>query len=300
MKLVHLSDIHIDDAPILGHDPVERFEAALAHVAEHHGDAERVVVTGDLTHRGDAASYRRLRALLRSAGLVDADGASERLRLLIGNHDDRGAFREAFPETPCDAHGFVQSVDETAAGRFAYLDTAEPGTHAGHLSPERLAWLAGVLARAREDGAAVHLFMHHNPVPVGVPSSDSIGLVQWRELGELLSGFPGTVRHLYFGHCHHTLAGSVAGIPFSAPRSTCHPCWPDPGGDDPRLGVGPLEPSYAVALLEPSHTVVHAIDFLREADVVRLDLDADGWVSSERERAAPAREPAAGPAPEPA
>ncbi len=284
MKLVHLSDVHIDDAPILGHDPVERFEAVLAHVAEHHGDAERIVVTGDLTHRGDGASYRRLRVMLQNAGLIDEAGTSERLRLLIGNHDDRAEFLEAFPQTPRDAHGFVQYVDDTPAGRLVCLDTALAGTHAGHLSPERLAWLAEALGRARDDAVPTYLFMHHNPVPVGVASSDTIGLVQWRELGELLSGFPGTVRHLFFGHCHFTLAGSVAGIPFSAPRSTCHPCWPDPGSDDPRLGVGPLEPSYAVALLEPSHTVVHSIDFLREPDVRRLELGSDGWVSSDDER----------------
>ena len=263
MKLVHLSDVHVDTIPVHGIDPVARLEAALDHALAHHGDAERIAITGDLTHRGDETSYRLLRGALARAGLAGSDGLDPRLRLMIGNHDDRGTFVHVFPEVRRDPFGFVASVDPVSVGRFVYLDTQSPGTHAGRLSPRRMGWLADALARAREDGVGVWLFMHHNPAPVGVPEADRIGLVEWRELAELLSGVPGTVRHVFFGHCHFTLAGSVAGIPVSAPRSTSHPCWPDLGGPDSRMGVGPLEPDYAVALIEPSHTIVHAIDFLR-------------------------------------
>ena len=267
MKLVHLSDVHVDTTPVHGIDPVARLEAALDHVLGHHRDAERIVITGDLAHRGDEASYRVLRAVLARAGLADARGLDPRLRLLIGNHDDRSAFVHVFPEIRLDPYGSVASVDPVSAGRFVYLDTQSPGTHAGRLTPTRMGWLADALARAREDGVGAWLFMHHNPAPVGVPDADRIGLVEWRELAELLSGFPGTVRHVFFGHCHFTLAGSIAGVPISAPRSTSHPCWPDIGGPDSRMGVGPLEPDYAVALIEPSHTIVHAIDFARAAAV---------------------------------
>ena len=33
------------------------------------------------------------------------------------------------------------------------------------------------------------------------------------------------------------------------------------------MGVGPLGPDYAVALIEPSHAIVHAIDFARASAV---------------------------------
>lgn len=62
MKLVHISDIHINPEPILGFDPIRNFEACLAHVAEFHADAGRIVITGDLTHHGKAESYERLKA----------------------------------------------------------------------------------------------------------------------------------------------------------------------------------------------------------------------------------------------
>ena len=39
MKLIHISDIHINPEPILGIDPVANFKAGLDHVAAYHSDA---------------------------------------------------------------------------------------------------------------------------------------------------------------------------------------------------------------------------------------------------------------------
>ncbi|MFZ2100369.1 MAG: metallophosphoesterase, partial [Oricola sp.] len=52
MKIVHISDIHISPEPILDLDPVANFRACLAHVEQYQGDADRIVITGDLTHHG--------------------------------------------------------------------------------------------------------------------------------------------------------------------------------------------------------------------------------------------------------
>ena len=64
MKLVHLSDIHINADPIAGSDTVAEFAAALAHIQKRHADADAVVISGDLTHHGQHDSYVRLRAML--------------------------------------------------------------------------------------------------------------------------------------------------------------------------------------------------------------------------------------------
>ena len=64
MKLIHISDIHINPEPVCGLDPVENFRRCLAHVEVNHADADRVVITGDLTHHGREESYRLLAAML--------------------------------------------------------------------------------------------------------------------------------------------------------------------------------------------------------------------------------------------
>lgn len=269
MKLIHISDIHIHDQEILGQEPVANFKACLAHIEQEHRDADRVVITGDLTHHGHRASYERLRELL--------DGSPLAPRLMIGNHDDRPTFREVFPEVPVDANGYVQYAEDTVAGRFLYLDTMAPGTHAGRYGPDRQAWLSGELARARSDGAVVYMFMHHHPCPVGARSADLIGLIEGPSVRQVLQDYRDIVRHVFFGHCHFTLSGSVCGIPMSAPRSTNHPNAPDLV-DRGAIAHGPLAPSYNVVLIEDDTTVVHTIDFLLEAELQWLPLQNDGWI----------------------
>lgn len=272
MKLVHISDIHVNEEPILGHEPNGHLQTCLDHVLAHHGDADRIVVTGDLTHHGRASSYERLRDIL------DACAFPETLepRLLLGNHDDRDNFRTAFPDAATDPNGFVQWEEDTPAGRFVYLDTLEPGTHAGSLSGGRLEWLAERLDAAPGD---VFVFMHHNPAPVGVANADAIGLMDAAPFHDLVRRHRDRIRHIFFGHCHFTLSGSLHGVPFSAPRSTNHPCWPDIGGDGRRMGFGPFERTYSVVLIEPDHVTVHSIDFMRQDDVLWHVTDETGWIN---------------------
>lgn len=269
MKLIHISDIHIHDEKILGQAPIANFTACLAHVETHHRDADRVVITGDLTHHGRRHSYAQLREIVMASPLEP--------RLLLGNHDDREVFRAVFPEIPVDAGGYVQYAEDTDAGRFLYLDTLAAGTHAGRYGPDRQAWLAAELARARADGAPVYLFMHHHPCPVGARSADMIGLIEGDEVRALLAEYRDIVRHIFFGHCHVTLSGSVCGIPMSAPRSTNHPNAPDLAHRG-AIAVGPLAPAYNVVLIGPDSTVVHTIDFLAEAALDWIPLGADGWI----------------------
>lgn len=274
MKIVHISDIHINAEPILDLDPVENFRKCLAHVEEHQHDADRVIITGDLTHHGLAESYGLLKEMLAGSSLT-GDRAP---RLLIGNHDRRETFAAAFPDAKRDRGGFIQWSEETPAGIFIYMDTVEPDTHAGAYCEERRGWLEGELETARSQGKPAFLFMHHNPTTVHVANADQIGIRDEAELKALLARHRDTVRHIFFGHCHFSLSGAFAGIPFSAPRSTNHPCWPDFSGDPLRMGYGALQPNYNVCFLGPDDVIVHAIDFLDAGKVKWEETTEEGWI----------------------
>jgi len=275
MKIVHISDIHINPEPILDLDPVENFRACLAHVEEHQRDADRVIVTGDLTHHGRPESYERLRGMLADSTLVGEQAP----RLLIGNHDNRANYLDTFPASLTDQNGFVQWTEETPAGIFVYMDTVSAGEHAGAYCAERRDWLEGVLEQARAEGKGAWLFMHHNPTAVHVANADLIGIREEKELKTLLARHRDTVRHMFFGHCHYTLSGSVAGIPFSAPRSTNHACWPDFSGNPRRMGYGELQPNYNVCFLGDTDVVIHSIDFLDEGKVKWEETNEEGWIT---------------------
>ncbi|MDB5525606.1 MAG: Calcineurin-like phosphoesterase superfamily domain [Rhizobium sp.] len=264
MKLIHISDIHIHTSPILGFDPVANFEACLDHIAEFHADADRIVITGDLTHLGKAESYHRLKSILAASPLQGLTSP----RLLIGNHDNREIFTSVFGDARRDDNGFVQWAEETDAGLFVYLDTAEPGTHAGHYCDRRRAWLDGILEKARESKIPAWLFMHHNPIAVHVANADAIGIVEEAEFHAILREYQDVIRHIFFGHCHFTLSGQICGVPFSAPRSTNHVCWPDFSGIVERMGYGAFSPNYNICFLGEAGTVIHSIDFLDEHKVL--------------------------------
>ncbi|MDP2122458.1 MAG: metallophosphoesterase [Hoeflea sp.] len=272
MKLVHISDIHINPEPILGLDPIANFKKCLAYVEAHDHDADRVVITGDLTHYGQEESYRELARILAGSSLKEKLAP----RLMIGNHDNRETFASVFTHTNRDDAGFIQWTEVTPAGLFVYMDTVDAGRHGGLYCESRMAWLTQVLKGARAAAQRAYLFMHHNPVRVHVANADVIGIFNERELQTLLREYNDTVAHLFFGHCHYTLSGAVAGIPYSAPRSTNHTCWPDFTGQINRMGYGDLAPSYNVCFLGEDNTVVHSIDFLDAGKVKwRIEEEAE-------------------------
>lgn len=252
MKLIHLTDIHLtlSGEPVHGLPPETRFRQAIDSINRLHGEADLCVITGDLTDGGEIAAYETLQKAL--------EGLSASYRLLIGNHDDRDHFRQVFPDTATDESGYIQSAESTGAGRFLYLDTVQAGTHAGHYGPDRQAWLRSELDAAGDQ--PVFLFMHHHPAPVQLPALDSIGLVDGPAFHEILSENRGRIRHIFHGHCHLPLAGSVCGVPISGMRSALHQTWPD-FADSKTLYFAPLPPAYGVVFVTDLAVTVHSFDF---------------------------------------
>ncbi|WP_340263673.1 hypothetical protein [Sulfitobacter pontiacus] len=57
MKLIHLTDTHvIGDGLLYGQDPAARLLAAAQSTNAEHPNASFVVLTGDMSHPGDAAA----------------------------------------------------------------------------------------------------------------------------------------------------------------------------------------------------------------------------------------------------
>lgn len=268
MKFIHVTDIHLtqENGEVQGDDPGRNLAGCLDHIAAHHGDAELCVITGDLAHWGEPEAYSYLKRLLAGFPLP--------IRLMVGNHDRRDAFRAVFPETPCDTNGYIQSSEDTSAGRFIYLDTTEPMTHAGHYGPDRQTWLREELAQGGD--APCYLFMHHHPSPIGIQALDNIGQQNGAELRDILRDNKQRIAHIFFGHCHLPLSGTVCGIPFAALRGTNHHSWQDFSGH-PKLKSAALTPAYNVVMIEGGDCVVHTIDFSYTGPVVEFGTAFKDW-----------------------
>ncbi|MGH1415247.1 MAG: metallophosphoesterase [Pelagimonas sp.] len=268
MKFIHLSDIHLGapGALIEGLDPYDRLARAFGHMAEHHADAARLVITGDLTHHGDPVAYGALQSALRVLPMP--------VRLMLGNHDDRQAFFNAFPDHSKDENGYVNHAEEVQGVRFIYCDTVRDKSHAGAFCEPRRAWLASQLALAE----TAYLFFHHNILDLGDPCTDELSLdkADQAELRAVLKAYRHKIGHIFFGHVHEPLCGTLAGIPFSGVASTMHQTIPvlAPSNKSPS---GPLEPSYRVVLLRGEDVVIHQIPFAWDGEVTWHGNDWGDW-----------------------
>lgn len=268
MKLVHISDIHltVPGERMGGLNPHRRLDQALDHVRAHHSDAVRIVISGDLTHWGEPSAYAAL-----AQALTDLPCP---VRLLVGNHDHREAFLSAFPDHPKDAHGFVNHAETVEDTRLIYLDTTEPRTHAGHFCAARRTWLEGELSRC----ARARLFMHHNPMPLGLPAEDKIALVPQDRapLAALFSTYRDRIDYIHFGHVHAPVHGTWCGIPFASVRSTGNQSLPDLTEENLLLGA-PMAPSYGVILAQDTGTIVHDIPFAWDGPIFSAGTEWEDW-----------------------
>lgn len=256
MKLLQFTDIHLT-APgktIGGRDPIANFKAALAHALARHADAEAIFITGDLSDWGEAPDYAVLREILAPVPMP--------VHLCIGNHDDRATFAAEFPEQ-MNADGFAQKVIPLSLGTAITLDSWGPDTHAGHFCAARAAWLDQALAQAQ---GPVWLFLHHNPVPIHVAPMDEIMLRDADRFTDTLRPHAHKIRHIFHGHCHLPLCGSLLGIPLSAPRGTNHAGWAE-FGETQKLAGADLPEAYAVIFAVPEQTMIHMIEYGYQGEI---------------------------------
>lgn len=173
-----------------------------------------VVITGDLTDFGRPAEYAHLRHLLAPLQLP--------FFLLPGNHDDRQALADAFPEHAyLRTDGpFVQYAVEQYPVRILALDTVVPLKGHGALCAERLQWLETELAR--EPGRSTLIAMHHPPFKTGIAHMDAIGLLSGApELAALVGRHP-NIERIICGHLHRTIYARFGGTVASCCPGTAH------------------------------------------------------------------------------
>ena len=256
MKLLHFTDIHLTTPgqTIAGRDPNTNFQRALDHALDLHSDAEAVFITGDLSDWGEEPDYRRLDEIIAKVSIP--------VHLGIGNHDDRATLLGVFPDL-ADENGFVQKVIPLSDGHAVVIDTWGPDTHAGHFCETRAAWLSAQLSQLE---GPVLIFMHHNPVPVGIDPVDQIMLMDADRLRQTLRPFKDRIAHIFHGHCHLHLNGTFEGIPFSAPRGTNHAGWPN-FGETAKLSSSDLTEAYSVILTDGPDTMIHMVEFGYQGEI---------------------------------
>ena len=157
MLIAQVTDLHLGFTP---GKPAEynrkRLDEVLAALIHGPNRPDLLLVTGDLTDRGDDNSYRRAALALSACPFP--------VYPLVGNHDDRGCFARHFPGFEDD--GFIQYVVELGSLRLIVIDTSDPGRHGGAFCASRAAWLTQRLDA--DPGTPTVIVMHHPPMETGI------------------------------------------------------------------------------------------------------------------------------------
>lgn len=214
--VLHFSDTHLlaGDAELYGSVDSEGTLRTLFGELEASGSRpEAIIFTGDLADKGETDAYAKLRGIVEPA----ARRLGAEVIWVMGNHDDRGSFRDAL----LDEHPSVGPVDrvyDVNGLRIIALDSSVPGHHHGEVTDAQLAWLSEVLSTPAPHGSI--LAMHHPPVPCVLDLAVTVELRRQRELAAVLRG--SDIRSIIAGHLHYSTTATFAGIPVSVASATCY------------------------------------------------------------------------------
>jgi Icc protein len=215
--ILHLSDTHfVGDGELL-HDRIDS-DKNLAELFEgfekSNARPEAIVFTGDLADNGRPDAYRRLRDIVEPA----AERLGAQVIWVMGNHDERVAFRQGLLDQDADDSQPVDRVFDINGLRIIALDSTIPGHHHGEITEEQLEWLAGVLSEPAPDGTLIAL--HHPPVPSPLGLLALVELKNQDRLAEVIRGTD--VRGVLGGHLHYSTHSTFAGVPVSVASATCY------------------------------------------------------------------------------
>lgn len=200
-RVLHLTDLHVvapETRPAL-----RRVADAVARLRPN-----LLVVSGDLTDRGDLESYAQAAQAMEALALPTV--------YALGNHDARAAFRTAFPGHPGAAEAPLDH-DRVAAGLHVIaLDSSEPGQVSGRLEDAQIAGLKEMLARHPK--LPKLLTVHHPPLldPEAPYGWAALSAEATERLAGALRGHD--VRAVLSGHIHIDRVALWEGIPLVVNR----------------------------------------------------------------------------------
>ena len=252
MLIAQITDIHLgfekDNPDEMNR---QRLDQTVAKLCALEPRPDFLLCTGDLTDRGDLASYKRLRDALSPLPFP--------YFLVVGNHDLREPLLQVFPETKTH-NGFVQYEIEAGSLRVLVLDTLEENRHAGAFGPDRAKWLD---ARLREaPNRPTLLVLHHPPVYTGIDWMTLSEEESWAPaLTAVVSRYKNIVGAIS-GHVHRPIVAPWAGTtlrvcPSCAPQVTLELKPIDLDHPDNRPLIQEEPPAFALHIWNKNALVTH-------------------------------------------
>ncbi|HGG06760.1 MAG TPA: phosphodiesterase [Aliiroseovarius sp.] len=191
MLIAQISDLHLSPPGELTHGHVDNAQSLTGIVNHINGLTpipDLAIITGDITDAGDMGSALLARDILSALKCP--------YHVIPGNHDRREVLRDVFA-VPRD--GFLNTVVSAGPLALILLDSLDEGAPGGVLCETRLDWLVQAF---RETAARpTMVFLHHPPLPLGVPETDEDGFRGAAALAQMIEAH-GNTQRICAGHIH--------------------------------------------------------------------------------------------------
>jgi Icc protein len=193
VNILQITDLHIlpeSGQKMSGVDTEYTFNQVLEHAHAHHGQADLILVTGDLTQHPCASGYLRI--------VKELEKYQTRTLCLPGNHDDLALMQQFINtnQVNCDKYILFKYW------QIICLNSKKTGSQGGYLVSDELDYLATTLAK--HPGLNTLIAVHHHPLPTNSKWMDTMMIKNSAELFSLLQNYP-QVKAITCGHIHQEL-----------------------------------------------------------------------------------------------
>jgi 3',5'-cyclic-AMP phosphodiesterase len=210
ITVLHLTDLHLfsdDSARFNQVDTRSSLLQVLAHVQQHYDCPDVVLITGDLAHDGDPATYQLLAELLIPLNAP--------IYCVFGNHDHSANARLVYPLPPIqtDAHLIIGNW------QIILLDSnhnPEIDSYEGEVSLAELQRVAQLIEQYPDKFTLIA--MHHN-----LPNHDDRGVAhEIRNHAEVMAHFEqlSSIKLVLSGHVHQEFVIVQQGICYFSTPAT--------------------------------------------------------------------------------
>jgi 3',5'-cyclic-AMP phosphodiesterase len=209
ITFVHLTDLHVGDPEFadshLYSDTSATLKAILADIAKLVPTPKFIAVSGDLTNRGDRASYEQLKRLIAESGLDIP------MLFALGNHDKRDGFYPTMLGQTDKTEAPYDHAEVIAGIHVIVLDTSVPNKIGGAFEPGQLDWLKSELDQHGD--LPKLLVMHHAPALDANPDMEweSLSFTDTEALRQAIAGKD--VIGILSGHIHYDRVSNWYGVP---------------------------------------------------------------------------------------
>jgi 3',5'-cyclic-AMP phosphodiesterase len=209
VTFVHLTDLHVGDPAVqddhLHSDTSTTLTKILAEIKTLVPQPEFIVASGDLTNRGDEASYEQLKRLIAQSGL------DMPFIFALGNHDRRDGFYPAMLGRTDHGNAPYDHAQVMGGIHVIVLDSSVPDKVGGDFEPGQFEWLKAELDNHAE--LPKLLVMHHAPSLDADPSMEweSMSIAGTEALRQAVAGK--NVIGILCGHIHFDRVSHWHGIP---------------------------------------------------------------------------------------